>query len=150
MSCLVHKGALGSKTPVTFPAQRLCSCQDTTELGQKLVELWELETGLDWKSSIALSLYGCDDITDTGDYPPSFFEGKGLGLIKINWKADKLQHYKRKPQPADETWLLWMCLQEKWPTGGTVFIGIPAQWPSRADNFWVHFQRLVLCLLWRV
>ncbi|KNG80600.1 hypothetical protein ANOM_011551 [Aspergillus nomiae NRRL 13137] len=141
-SCLVHRGALNSDDVVTFPARHLPNCQETAELGRQLVRLWEAETDLDWKATAAASDSLQNQVEDEGGshIPKGFFAGKGLQLVRLNWSSEKLQPYRKPPQPADETWLLWLCLQESWPLGGIVFIGIPEKWPSRKDNIWTHLQ----------
>jgi hypothetical protein len=73
-------------------------------------------------------------------YPKSFFTGNGLELVRKGWKKQRMDSYRKPPQPADETWLLSKCLQDYWPNGGTLFIGDPAKWPERQDNIWVHLR----------
>ncbi|KAF9883829.1 hypothetical protein FE257_002766 [Aspergillus nanangensis] len=143
VSCLTHKGALNSSNIVTFPVQHLPNCQATAELGQKLVKLWESETGLEWDKLIArssLKFQACEHEDDIDCLAKSFFAGEGLELIRSNWNAGKLKPYESCPSPADETWLLWTCLKKYWPNGGTLFIGIPEKWPSRRDNIWIRFR----------
>ncbi|KAL2809983.1 hypothetical protein BJX63DRAFT_423456 [Aspergillus granulosus] len=146
-SCLVRKESLSSDNKVTFPVNHLPNCQDTTELGSRLVELWEYETGLSWMNT-ALALVATPPQTlgstsRTPTHPPSFYIGGSLPLIRSNWSESKLAPYRSPPVPADETWLLWMCLKEQWPSGGILFIGIPEKWPLRQDNIWVHFRELL-------
>ncbi|PIG84911.1 hypothetical protein AARAC_005622 [Aspergillus arachidicola] len=141
-SCLVHQGALNSDGVVTFPTRHLPNCQETADLGKQLVTLWETETGLDWRDTTAVSHSLQNQVKDEdgSELPKGFFTGQGLELIRLNWSSEKLQPYRKPPQPADETWLLWLCLKENWPLGGIVFIGIPEKWPSRKDNIWTHLQ----------
>ncbi|KAB8224873.1 hypothetical protein BDV33DRAFT_199157 [Aspergillus novoparasiticus] len=141
-SCLVHQGALNSDDVVTFPTRHLPNCQETADLGKQLVTLWETETGLDWRDTTAVSHSLQNQVKDEGgsELPKGFFAGQGLELIRLNWSSEKLQPYRKPPRPADETWLLWLCLKENWPLGGIVFIGIPEKWPSRKDNIWTHLQ----------
>ncbi|KAI9367077.1 hypothetical protein BJX61DRAFT_547844 [Aspergillus egyptiacus] len=142
-SCLAQKGTLSAvENKVTFPVRHLPNCQDTAELGNRLVELWESETGYDWfrtTSSVpGLAQQDAADETETA-HPRSFYSNGGLSIIRSNWNEQKLEPYQRPPLPGDETWLLWMCLKDSWPNGGTLFIGLPEKWPSRRDNIWVHF-----------
>lgn len=143
-SCLVHKGALGSDSPVTFPIYRLAHSQSNLELGHNLLRLWEQETCLVWKNIVTASSshsHGTGEVGHGAFLPTASFGGECLELIRLNWKGSRLLPYKSPPRPVGETWLLWQCLRENWPTGGTLFIGDPAKWPARTDNIWVHFQR---------
>ncbi|KAL2835317.1 hypothetical protein BJY01DRAFT_259344 [Aspergillus pseudoustus] len=140
-SCLVRKVSLSCDNRVTFPVHHLPNCQDTSELGTRLVELWEYETGLRYTNRTPATLEFLHLPANT--YLPSFYSGETLPLIRSNWNGDRLASYRSPPNPADETWLLWMCLKEQWPKGGTLFIGIPEKWPSRQDNIWVHLREFL-------
>ncbi|GJP91721.1 uncharacterized protein AlacWU_04620 [Aspergillus niger] len=144
LSCLSYSGSLGPRDLVTFPVQRLSSCQATAAQSRDLIYLWQLETGLDWNmivSQMAAAPTQSPRPHDFEPLPSSFYVGKGRELVRANWHGDKLQPYQQPPQPADETWILLRCLQEHWPAGGTLFIGDPVKWPARADdNIWVHLQ----------
>ncbi|KAL4882169.1 hypothetical protein BJY04DRAFT_227365 [Aspergillus karnatakaensis] len=146
-SCLVRKEALSSTNSVTFPVCHLPNCQDTAESGMRLVGLWEFETGLSWADTTSVPPQVPVDSTttkaDNNCHPQDFYTGNGLCLVRSNWSEQKLLPYQGEPQPADELWLLWMCLREHWPGGGVLFIGLPEKWPSRQDNIWVHFREFL-------
>ncbi|KAL4905937.1 hypothetical protein BDW74DRAFT_152298 [Aspergillus multicolor] len=144
-SFLVQKEALSAGNKVTFPARHLPNCQETAESGQHLVELWEAETDLIWaRTCIPESAQQSVRCAPGGlIHPSSFYSEGGLSIIRPNWNGDRLKPYRRQPQPADETWLLWMCLKEHWPEGGTLFIGIPDKWPRRYDNIWGLFREFL-------
>ncbi|RAL03017.1 uncharacterized protein BO80DRAFT_471636 [Aspergillus ibericus CBS 121593] len=144
-SFLSYAGALGPRNRVTFPVQRLSGSQKTAEQGYKLIDLWQMETGLNWERTISQMVIEAPETLGppgADPLPRAFFYGEGRELIRPNWSDDRLQPYKEPPQPADETWLLLRCLQEHWPTGGTLFIGDPEKWPARVEsNIWVHFRQ---------
>ncbi|KAL3443548.1 hypothetical protein BJX65DRAFT_320501 [Aspergillus insuetus] len=142
-SCLVRKESLSSNNKVTFPIHHLPYCQDTAELGSRLLELWEYETGLSWINTTTAPLSSplvAENNPVAPVHGPSFYVGEVLPLIRSNWSDSKLAPYMNPPLPADEAWLLWMCLKEHWPNGGKLFNGIAEKWPSRQDNIWVHFS----------
>jgi hypothetical protein len=141
-SCLVKSRGRGSINLVTFPLVRLNASQRSAELGNKLVQLWEAETGLNWAKSVQqpqiqpgeLAQLSADDAVPL---PRSFFTGPGRELVRANWKEDRLAPYKVPPQPSDEMWLISQFLNTQWPDGGTIFIGVPENWlERRCDNIW--------------
>jgi hypothetical protein len=106
-SCLVQKRALGSDDVVAFTVLRLSDSRKTRALGIELVNLWEVETGLDWgkevvmrsetnlllpttrdskdiqESTTAPTPTGAVDLMDVLDaqdepWPAAFFTGRGL------------------------------------------------------------------------
>lgn len=142
-SCLVQSGALGSNNLVTFPIVHLNSSQSSAELGDKLIQLWEAETGLHWSKSFNQSLIQLDQqvqLSDDDDNLPlsqSLFTGPGRGIVRANWKKDRLGPYNLPPKPSDDMWLISQFLNTQWPMGGTMFVGVPGNWPERQhDNIW--------------
>lgn len=156
---MVQKGALGSDILVIVSVSRLARTQENSELGMRLVQLWEQETGFDWTMT-AIELESGLDQTDSISYSeaeedvnsgtskdnakhvyPKSSTGNGLELVRRGWKKKIMAPYRKPPQPADETWLLFKYLQDHWPNGGTFFIGDPAKWSKRQDNIWVHLRK---------
>jgi hypothetical protein len=141
-SCLVQSRALGSINLVAFPLVHLNTSQRSAELGNKLVQLWEAETGLNWAKSVQQPQIQSGELAQLLDddaipLPRSFFTGLGRELVRANWKEDRLAPYKVPPQPSDDMWLISQFLNTQWPDGGTIFIGIPENWPERqCDNIW--------------
>lgn len=141
-SCLVKSRGRGSINLVTFPLVRLNASQRSAELGNKLVQLWEAETGLNWAKSVQQPQIQSGELAqlsadDAVPLPRSFFTGPGRELVRANWKEDRLAPYKVPPQPSDEMWLISQFLNTQWPDGGTIFIGVPENWlERRCDNIW--------------
>jgi hypothetical protein len=141
-SCLVQSRALSSINLVTFPLVHLNTSQRSAELGNMLIQLWEAETCLNWAKLVHQPKIQSSELAQLSDddaipLPRSFFTGLGRELVRANWKEDRLALYKVPPQPSDEMWLISQFLNTQWPDGGTIFIGVPENWPERqCDNIW--------------
>ncbi|CAG8000975.1 unnamed protein product [Penicillium olsonii] len=138
--CRAQTGTLGSKNLATFPVCRLHHCQDNAHMGNQLIELWEKETGLSWRDTIADIASSPEDRVSIAERD---FKGPSLGLIHLGWKRKVLlEPFQATPVPADASWLLWKCLLKYWPHGGILFIGDPLKW-RRTDHFWGKFREFL-------